>query len=203
MLRKLAIAATLAFGVAGAAQALPFYPNPGVTNPASYSFSAAADGDVVAYFAYDGAGYDNLLGLMVNGVDTGILGLPNNSTAPGTALNFGPVSAGDALVFYIKVVTTGDYFYTDTALNSDGISHIWTTPYSGGEFGIPNGTYVGFEDINGGGDKDYEDLAFVFTNVGVTVGGVPEPATWAMLIAGFGMVGAAARRRKGLAVTTA
>ena len=27
------------------------------------------------------------------------------------------------------------------------------------------------------------------------VGGVPEPATWAMMIGGFGMVGAAARRR--------
>ncbi|MCG2840291.1 THxN family PEP-CTERM protein [Sandaracinobacter sp. RS1-74] len=27
-------------------------------------------------------------------------------------------------------------------------------------------------------------------------GGVPEPATWAMLIAGFGLVGAAARRRR-------
>jgi hypothetical protein len=29
-----------------------------------------------------------------------------------------------------------------------------------------------------------------------TAGGVPEPATWAMLIAGFGMVGLSARRRK-------
>ncbi|THD58170.1 MAG: PEP-CTERM sorting domain-containing protein [Phenylobacterium sp.] len=27
--------------------------------------------------------------------------------------------------------------------------------------------------------------------------GVPEPATWTMLIAGFGMVGAALRRRAG------
>ncbi|WP_207789923.1 PEPxxWA-CTERM sorting domain-containing protein [Sandarakinorhabdus limnophila] len=28
-------------------------------------------------------------------------------------------------------------------------------------------------------------------------GEVPEPATWAMLIAGFGLVGAVARRRRG------
>lgn len=33
--------------------------------------------------------------------------------------------------------------------------------------------------------------------------GVPEPATWALMISGFGMVGYAARRRKGQAVTTA
>jgi hypothetical protein len=31
------------------------------------------------------------------------------------------------------------------------------------------------------------------------VGGIPEPATWAMLIAGFGLVGAAARRRRAIA----
>ena len=33
-------------------------------------------------------------------------------------------------------------------------------------------------------------------NVTVTLNAVPEPATWALLIAGFGMVGVAARRRR-------
>lgn len=33
--------------------------------------------------------------------------------------------------------------------------------------------------------------------------GVPEPATWAMLIIGFGMVGAVSRRRRGIASVTA
>ncbi|WP_303810224.1 PEPxxWA-CTERM sorting domain-containing protein [Sandarakinorhabdus limnophila] len=37
----------------------------------------------------------------------------------------------------------------------------------------------------------YEKL--VFTNSGTVV---PEPASWAMLIAGFGLVGAVARRRR-------
>ena len=32
-----------------------------------------------------------------------------------------------------------------------------------------------------------------------TVGAVPEPASWAMLIAGFGLVGAVARRRRAVA----
>ena len=33
-------------------------------------------------------------------------------------------------------------------------------------------------------------------------GGVPEPATWALLIAGFGLAGAALRRRRTAFVTT-
>lgn len=39
------------------------------------------------------------------------------------------------------------------------------------------------------GSQDFERLAFSFN-------GVPEASTWVMLIAGFGLVGAAARRRR-------
>lgn len=38
--------------------------------------------------------------------------------------------------------------------------------------------------------------AFEFDNIGVTIGAVPEPASWAMLITGFGVVGALLRRRR-------
>ena len=41
------------------------------------------------------------------------------------------------------------------------------------------------------------------TNVPITSGVVPEPASWAMLIAGFGLVGAASRRRRGIATVSA
>lgn len=40
------------------------------------------------------------------------------------------------------------------------------------------------------------DVGYVLPSIQPPVGGVPEPATWAMLIAGFGIVGAAARRRE-------
>jgi choice-of-anchor C domain-containing protein len=40
-------------------------------------------------------------------------------------------------------------------------------------------------------------------NVSVVAEVVPEPATWAMLIAGFGVVGATMRRRRGLASVSA
>lgn len=47
-------------------------------------------------------------------------------------------------------------------------------------------------DITGlNGSVDYEKLVFTFTG-----GVIPEPATWGLMIAGFGLVGAAARRRR-------
>jgi hypothetical protein len=38
---------------------------------------------------------------------------------------------------------------------------------------------------------------------GIDVAAVPEPATWAMMIAGFGMVGFAMRRSRKISVTYA
>jgi hypothetical protein len=40
-------------------------------------------------------------------------------------------------------------------------------------------------------------------NGGFDPGGIPEPSSWAMLIAGFGLVGAVARRRKASGLTVA
>jgi hypothetical protein len=56
----------------------------------------------------------------------------------------------------------------------------WNGFYSGG---VDNITY----DFGaaGSGSFNFEVAA-----------GVPEPATWAMMIGGFGLIGAAARRRK-------
>ncbi len=50
----------------------------------------------------------------------------------------------------------------------------------------------------GGYESDNHTVGFY-----TEVGGVPEPATWAMLIAGFGMTGLAARRRRRMASTLA
>ena len=195
----IALAGSTMFMAAQASAAIPVHPTPGVINPVDYSFTAASTGNVVAYFAQNGAGYTNLLGLLVNGVDTGIEGLNNQTTAPGTSLDFGPVNAGDVLTFRLRVTNTGDLFYSERARNTDGITHIYSTAYAGGDFGIPAGTYVAFEDLRGGGDRDYDDLGFVFTNVRA---GVPEPAAWALMLGGFGLVGASMRRRRSQATVT-
>ena len=51
------------------------------------------------------------------------------------------------------------------------------------------------------GYLDGRDVASVSTTF--TAGGVPEPASWAMLIAGFGLTGAAARRRRRMVAVAA
>lgn len=198
-MKKLIFAVAAMAATAGVASAaLPNYPAPGTENPVLYSFTAASDGDILAYFALNNvtAFNDEDLGLRVNGVDTAINGLENHSTSAGTSLNFGHVNAGDALDFYIRVFNSGDVFHSDRALNADGVNHVWATAYAGGDFGIPAGTYVGFEDVFGGGDHNYRDEAFIFTNV-AGAPGAPEPASWALMILGFGAVGSVLRRRRG------
>ena len=57
-------------------------------------------------------------------------------------------------------------------------------------FGTAYSAYV--RDHSSNGDNSALNYAFRWEG---GAGGVPEPATWAMLIVGFGLVGAAARRR--------
>ena len=49
----------------------------------------------------------------------------------------------------------------------------------------------------GGYESDNHTVGFY-----TSVGGIPEPATWAMMIMGFGLVGVAARRRSSMATRT-
>jgi hypothetical protein len=193
-LKTAAAAALLAIGAAGSAfaDATP-YPNAGTQNPTTYTFTSNG-GDVMAYFMGSSASYDESLGLLINGVDSGITGLQNHTAATGEALDFGTIAAGMTLTFYINVATTGDVFYSDRSLNSDGINHVYSTSFSGSG-AVPAGTYVAFEDLKNGGDLNYHDETFVFTNVGTTPA-VPEPANLALLMAGLGLVSFMARRRR-------
>jgi uncharacterized protein DUF4114/PEP-CTERM motif-containing protein len=196
LLRNICAAAVLSLGFASAAHAaFPVYPDVGTENPTLVSLTASVSGDVVVYFAGQDAGDSEDLGLLINGVDTGLYGLPNHATSVGTSFDFGHANLGDTLVFFIR--DGGNKFYSDVSLNTDGFNHIWTTPYAGGDAGIPAGTFAAFEDLPNGGDKDYNDETFVFTGV---KGGVPEPATWAMMLVGFGGLGAMVRRRRAVAL---
>ncbi len=75
----------------------------------------------------------------------------------------------------------------------NGTSIFSNLGYSGG-----NPATISFGDGTGFANADADIRSLVFTS-----SGVPEPASWALMIAGFGAVGAAARRQNKVRVTFA
>lgn len=118
----------------------------------------ATGGDVVVTFAANDAGYTSELFLEGPYGDGSVIF--NNWTTPvGTALNLGTFEPGTELVFKLLVQQTGDAFFTGAAdRNFDGQVHASIENVAGQ-------VMVGFEDLRGGGDRDYNDLVFAFTNV--------------------------------------
>ena len=118
-------------------------------------------------------------------------GDPSDDPASGATVNLGSFLPGTELVFGIFVRDTGFAFYTGPgSRNPDGLPHA-AVDFSPASPPIPPGMVaVGFEDLFGGGDLDFDDLGFAFSNVTQ----VPEPAS--MFLLGTGIAGMAVRSRR-------
>jgi hypothetical protein len=200
----LSAAASLVALAVPAQAVIPIYGNPGTQNPQNLNglFAGGSSSLRTWFVGKGGAVFTSRLGAIVNGVDRGF-GLNNQTSALGELFNYGKITAGDSIEFYLSVADTGRTYSNTAGNNSDGVQHFFRAPYLGGDFGIPltpfrQGTYFGVEDIEGGGDFNYTDLQFI-----ARTGSIPEPENWALMIAGFGLVGAAARRRAKVQVTYA
>jgi hypothetical protein len=180
------------------------YPNIHTENPERYTFTAAQDGQIVAYFAGSVAGLDEVVGMLVNGIPTGITGLPDKHSNIGDSIVLGNVHAGDTLVFFDHITPDGDTWFSDVSRNVDVVQHVYSAPYDGTHppFGnlIPAGTYVAFEDLrklddagNQLSDFNYFDDTFVFTNV--TAANTPLPAALPLFATGCGGLGLLGWRR--------
>jgi len=137
-------------------------------------------GDVSVTFAGSNAGYTSNLYY-------GDTFLFSNRATAGTTISLGNFEAGTELVFRLEVQNTGQIFNTGEGINSKVES-----------FG-DSSSRIGWEDQAGGGDRDYNDLVFDFTNTSAggsqTNGGNianPEPST--IILFGSGLLGLGAWR---------
>lgn len=181
-------------------------------DPSKLFLSTAVDARV--YFVGEGAGYANTLGVNTEGIgvqdgDPAIL-FPNASSngykrteseplLPGDFVDLGKIEGGKRLDFFL--IADGakggkSVFTTEASANPDKINHVIT-------FATVYGSYLilGFEDILGGGDRDFNDVLFAVDLGSVNIAaltGTPEPATYATMgLFLAGGVWAMRRRRAG------
>jgi len=179
------------------------------------------DSTVRTYFLSEGAGYRNTLGYTPVDAQAGASGAqslifpdasshnqyssnPTDTSSdstplqPGDFVDLGTYSAGTLIDFFLisNGANGGTNTYTaDSASNPDGMQHVVS-------YALPGSPYliIGFEDLFGGGDMDYNDIVFAVdigaANVERLVAvAAPEPATWAMM--GLTLALAAWRFRRG------
>lgn len=107
----------------------------------------------------------------------------NQAAAPGFTTTVAGPAAGAPIDFSISVLTSGNTFFTGLgALNVDGLVHALLLLNADGSI------TVGFEDILGGGDLDFDDLVF-------TVAEVPLPGALMLMLTGLAGFGFARRRK--------
>ena len=155
-----------------------------------YSYRVARDGFVMGFFAGQTAAYDSDLSVIAAGYPDSGQHIGNHTSDVGDKTIFGWYKAGTELTFKLDVHNTGDTFYSDKSLNIDGIAHVEDF-----QFAFPSGRlssfipmiFLGFEDLMGGGDMDFNDNMAMFSNVVMVP--VPEPSSIAMLLAGLGLLG--------------
>jgi hypothetical protein len=204
MFRNIVVAAVAALTVTSAAQA--------AVNVSASALDTPLPGDQTLIYDFDGlsaAGYDLAYAGAV-GVFDGSDGLHPNVAAPppGTLTNYlaiqqggsATLTASEALYQLSVYIGSPDSFNSIRFIGLNGFD----VTLSGAQ--LAAGAFNGDQSVgrrmtyNFGGDQVtqviFSSSGYSFELDNIAVSAVPEPATWAMMIAGFGMMGAALRRRQ-------
>ncbi len=152
-------------------------PNQKVSITNLFSVAAYADAHKVGYYQPTGVASDPTW--VLGGKDTN---LPKNSVEKTITGNFA-----------LALKSPEGLFRSEVALNGDNFEHfaVMKLKYASNGY-IPHSYVVLMEDLDHGGDKDYNDRAIVICNVDLVP--VPEPAS--MIVLGGGIAAAVARRRR-------
>ena len=179
-------------------------------DPSKIKLNTAAD--VRAYFVGEGAGYHNTLGFNSQGGSTSTFGsdpkliFPDASERSGTTrttseplksgdfVNMGNFSANTQLNFFLIAngASGGTTTYSTNHINPDNLIHAVA-------FTLPGTPYllIGFEDLYGGGDRDYNDILFTLDVGRANIDHLssPEPTTGLILLGFIGLALARQRRK--------
>ena len=153
----------------------------------------ASGTEIFVRFLNSEAGYSSDIHFFVAVAGSSTFLFNNHAGDPTNTIRIGDLVAGDELIFGIYVTNrrTGEvnlFFSGDGSRNADGLVHAKVVALGNGKF------QLGFEDLYGGGDFDYDDVVFEVSGAIVN----PEPVTMVLLGSGlFGLGAAARRRRKG------
>lgn len=142
--------------------------------------------------AYDGTQYLDLIGFGARGsifqtIDTVVGRTYNVSFAFSHNLFGGPGSASAEFAAYD--VLQNNQLYGEVVHASGSPTNLDWKIFTGQFVATSSSTMIGFNNLTGA------ENAGVLLDA-VSVAGVPEPSTWALMILGFGLVGGAMRRRQ-------
>lgn len=115
--------------------------------------------------------------------------LANNDTFTKAVFNLNAATNGSVLIHVEGVNINGGFFEDDFTVNANGQNFFTVTSINGQLI-----TDISLTAING---ATFEDLRQVRLGGFETVGAIPEPSTWAMMLLGFAGVGFLAYRRRG------
>jgi len=147
--------------------------------------------EVAATFL-DGAGAGNTNILFLESAFPVMQLFNNQSSIVGETVGLGYFVAGTELIFRIASDDSSNVenWYTGPSeRNNDGLAHAVITDLGN------NTVQVEFEDLRDGGDFNYRDMVFSISNA--TLVPVPEPETYALMLAGLALVAWGGRRRIG------
>lgn len=158
--------------------------------------SQASAATLVSVFTTDDV-YGSFFGTISNSAVGSAATLQWRSAGYGWAGNIGLTDSGGTILF--NITTSGDVYQLFAAGSGNGLVGASCAGNATACLALPNNVWTSL----------YSTVSSANGGAGICCGGsdiwvkgttaVPEPASWALMIAGFGMVGGAMRRRESIA----
>lgn len=179
----------------------------GAGNAANLSFSFVATSNNLFFnYVFGSEEYNEFVGTGFN--DSFALTLTGTNYAGGVNLAQLPGGGGPVTINNVNSTTNSAYYRNNSGTGSlnlpielDGLTTVLTASANNLVVGSTYSLSFSIQDV---GDSNYDSAVFIQAGSVGTVtpppaAGVPEPATWATMMLGFGLLGGALRRRRGAA----